>query len=1501
MGQCCATLNGYIYSQYDGYDPIPGQDTSPLPYSSSSSSSSSTSTHSVAGGSAVLLADVIAEDVALSIQANLDDIGLSEQVSVADLVALPAVLRGPSTEALSALTTRDLSPLNLSPAQADAVFTAVQRSTGGRVRPDKGKKGKSPGSTRNRRRRRRRRHKSRGCCAMTPGSMAWQPPPFGQIADNRPHRTLFQELEEHGVQASELEREQLTPELLSTVLTSVYDLVYMEPGDLNDSPLTPAQRTALLRVATALRTKLHRKFAATAAAGGGGGGGGGGGRAPGTSAGTGKTASRPPNAAAKSEAAVEKGEGSESGTDNGQHGKKHSDECDSATTTTTTDEKPGRSEEAAHLALAEARRTAREPLRRIFATIARVESDFLQGRDLQAIMSAEMGRHLTFKGGGAASGSGGTSGRDSNDGTSGSTKGEEEEEEEEENDSGGDRDGNVDDGEEEEQEVPVGSSAAGAGIGGSAHDCGATVLVIRRDASSNSGDGRKGVGCRIQDAHAILVPRRKDDPSAHRGGATVLVNRRETTVLDLACVASNATTGSAVSVSRTHISLASFPAGTTESLGPLGSSAQAPSLLTTMQATATGANEPSRVDLLGRERNQSSTLDPPVRVYFVSSASSPKDDDNYRVTLVQFSGQYNPFRPVSSLSMNARLSSSSSSSLSSDMLQVVNSDCKNPPGAAAAVSTGSTGAGRQLASTTLDSNDESGAAASASSSIYLNFSLSRALAQVGPGASIAPATAAGGLASANWSTFLGGEIRLDTSSLMPSALQKVCEDGTVRQRRPLDPGIRIALRVGSSSSSSSSSSSNRSEEKQLWCATWDPIAQAFDGSRCRVVATTNASVVCECTTPPQSDDVDAGRGTAEAGGDSGTFAVVDYTLSRISDSFSLDTPFNVSWASLVACGIPLMLYMVAAAHGIVTQPRRTARRLAGRRAKRQTVGKDKRNHEWVDFLFGIKRFEDVADEMAAADRKRARKVTGDSPSRLRPRSRSGSSSISASASISSLRQKWWAQLKASHELLAPFLAAEGPGMVRIHFLTHCLCKLTSVVFSATALFYLYSCSSWVKGVKRGGVTTAEWWVNKVAVLVISLTFNRVVSFPASWAFSRNEKLGIAMDEFKYWQRLRGGSSSSSSSKANGPQAESTTISSGRDDESKCNGGDPAAQQEGRSVSSALMVRYRFQEAVRKVQTARRNTTAAAAKQKSARRRRKPQRVRCCNFLPCTIVAVPRCLYPWFPFVVAAVQVTLSISFVVVLTGKGFLGTDNSTAAVYIGGGAEGSPCVCSVGGDRSAEALLSDWLLLVLMILATWALLSRPLTILLGLGLRLSLQNKCGHRRGSFAAWQDINLSGGRGGGSNNAEAPSQDSEITHMDNPLRASVELTRLSARNSDAVDSEAGQGRGEEEENKQGAAATAADENGNNTAAKLASPRRSSRERGKGTKKLFALHPSPVLVHGAGKSKKGKDEQDHGTGAGRDGQKEGTAQTAVPKSATWHRLQYYNSSAAVSNDKM
>ena len=526
MGQCCTTLNGYIYSQYDGYDPIPGQDTSPLPYSSSSSSSS-TSTHSVAGGSAVLLADVIAEDVALSIQANLDDIGLSEQVSVADLVALPAVLRGPSTEALSALTTRDLSPLGLSPAQADAVFTAVQRSTGGRVRPDKGKKGKSPGPTRNRRRRRRRRHKSRGCCAMTPGSMAWQPPPFGQIADNRPHRTLFQELEEHGVQASELEREQLTPELLSTVLTSVYDLVYMEPGDLNDSPLTPAQRTALLRVATALRTKLHRKFAA--AAGGGGGGGGGGGRASGTSAGTGKTASRPPNAAAKSEAAVEKGEGSESGTDNGQHGKKHSDECGSATTTTTTDEKPGRSEEAAHLALAEARRTAREPLRRIFATIARVESDFLQGRDLQAIMSAEMGRHLTFKGGGAASGSGGNSGRDSNDGTSGSTKGEEDEEDEEENDSGGDRDGNVDDGEEEEQEVPVGSSAAGAGIGGSVGEVGGgpgaldaiyaeALREIRGqiDAATRSGARQLWQSLAATEGDTVTTP--FSTPPAHTGG-----------------------------------------------------------------------------------------------------------------------------------------------------------------------------------------------------------------------------------------------------------------------------------------------------------------------------------------------------------------------------------------------------------------------------------------------------------------------------------------------------------------------------------------------------------------------------------------------------------------------------------------------------------------------------------------------------------------------------------------------------------------------------------------------------------------------------------------------------------------------------------------------------------------------------------------------------------------------------------------------------------------------
>eukprot|EP00947_MAST-08B_sp_MAST-8B-sp1_P005752 g5752.t1 len=257
--------------------------------------------------------------------------------------------------------------------------------------------------------------------------------------------SMVTELEEHGVQASELEREQLTPELLSTVLTSVYDLVYMEPGDLNDSPLTPAQRTALLRVATALRTKLHRKFAAAA-------GGGGGGRASGTSAGTGKTA---------------------------------------------------------------------------------VESDFLQGRDLQAIMSAEMGRHLTFKGGGAASGSGGNSGRDSNDGTSGSTKGEEEEEEEEEeeNDSGGDRDGNVDDGEEEEQEVPVGSSAAGAGIGGSVGEVGGgpgaldaiyaeALREIRGqiDAATRSGARQLWQSLAATEGDTVTTPTFSTPPPAHTGG-----------------------------------------------------------------------------------------------------------------------------------------------------------------------------------------------------------------------------------------------------------------------------------------------------------------------------------------------------------------------------------------------------------------------------------------------------------------------------------------------------------------------------------------------------------------------------------------------------------------------------------------------------------------------------------------------------------------------------------------------------------------------------------------------------------------------------------------------------------------------------------------------------------------------------------------------------------------------------------------------------------------------
>ena len=744
---------------------------------------------------------------------------------------------------------------------------------------------------------------------------------------------------------------------------------------------------------------------------------------------------------------------------------------------------------------------------------------------------------------------------------------------------------------------------------------------------------------------------RPSNPSSSSTLAST-INEIPSTVRRLSCL-SNVTTGSSELRSTTgttttmtsstrgqHIAVASFEGAAFGTASENG--ARSPML------TVPRDGAPARTDLLGRSRPPGD-LDPPVGITFTSSPSSSlghdgnagRNDSRRALTLLQFSGKYSPFW--------------SSPDSSSDALQVVETGCR-------------------MAATGTADNVATPASVNEPVLVLLNFSLERTLAVMGGGAAIAERRVA---TDSSW-----------PSGLISMQLEKVCdtETGTVRNRRPADDGIRLRKMGGS-----------KDAEKKLWCATWDPVAGAFSREHCRVRAVTNSTVECECAAlSPRQRRRDSGQAD--------TFAVVDYTLLRIADSFSLITPFSFSWPALLLCGGPLLLYAIAMVHAIATQPRRSARRAAGTSSKRAHLQRQFRSHAWVSTVFAIKRFEDVEQHMEETRRSRTSTATpraiSDPPSRdANEISTTSSSSTTYCQTCCELCSYWWQQMKASHEILAPFLAAEGPGMCRIHFLTNLMGRLSSVTFCATALFYLYSCSSWFDGVSRGGVTTAEWWLNKLVVIAVSLAVNRAVSFPATWAFARNEALAIALDNFQYRDRLR---HSVQSSKGADKFAGTETSNSHR--------------QCAAAAATASASPTRFYSAVRRVQNVLLAGNGASGPARSDQRAPTPAPtptpVRCCVCFRWP--HMPFRFFPWFPFFVAFVQVSVTQSFVIILTGKGFLGAaDNKTAAIYVGGGDEGTPCVCSIG-DRDPEVLLHDWVLLTLMIMATWTLVTRPFVILLG-------------------------------------------------------------------------------------------------------------------------------------------------------------------------------------------
>ena len=227
----------------------------------------------------------------------------------------------------------------------------------------------------------------------------------------------------------------------------------------------------------------------------------------------------------------------------------------------------------------------------------------------------------------------------------------------------------------------------------------------------------------------------------------------------------------------------------------------------------------------------------------------------------------------------------------------------------------------------------------------------------------------------------------------------------------------------------------------MWCAWWDHDGWRTEGCTANNITNdtpnnvTEVHCTCRVLLPHLKTD-ESGQVSARAPLYHGDFGIVDYSFNRIAKSITASgIPFVPSVASLLTCGIPLVLFIILVAHSTFCRRKERLRtKTSNRTADRMTAQESSDDttqraisvgHKVVTALFGVRR---GLDKPALLIRQELRQ---------------------------SILWWWWQAVKLHHDMVAPFLAPTSEERTRNYYLGIMLTKYATCVASGTLLYHMH--------------------------------------------------------------------------------------------------------------------------------------------------------------------------------------------------------------------------------------------------------------------------------------------------------------------------------------------------------------------------------------------------------------------------------------------------------------
>jgi len=244
--------------------------------------------------------------------------------------------------------------------------------------------------------------------------------------------------------------------------------------------------------------------------------------------------------------------------------------------------------------------------------------------------------------------------------------------------------------------------------------------------------------------------------------------------------------------------------------------------------------------------------------------------------------------------------------------------------------------------------------------------------------------------------------------------------------------------------------------QNMWCAWWDRDGWRTEGCTANNITNNTPNNVTEvhCTCRvllPHLKTDESGQVSSRPPIYHGDFGIVDYSFNRIAQSIAASTiPFVPSVASLLTCGIPLVLFTILVAHStFCRRKQRLRKRTSNRTGDRMAADQERLDdttsssrmqrqkssstqsravsvgHKVVTVLFGVRR---GLDKPALLIRQELRQ---------------------------SILWWWWQAVKLHHDMVAPFLAPTSEERTRNYYLGIMLTKYATCVASGTLLYHMH--------------------------------------------------------------------------------------------------------------------------------------------------------------------------------------------------------------------------------------------------------------------------------------------------------------------------------------------------------------------------------------------------------------------------------------------------------------